>query len=109
MDGNFGQLQQVFVNLFINAIDAMPEKGLLSIQTSSSDNQAIIIVKDSGIGMKNDTITRIFEPFYTTKDDSKGTGLGLSVSYAIITKHNATITVDSSIGKGTAFTLTFPC
>ncbi len=109
VEGNFGQLQQVFVNLFINAIDAMPEKGVLSIQTSRSDNEAIITVKDNGIGMKNDTITRIFEPFYTTKDDSKGTGLGLSVSYAIITKHNATITVNSSVGKGTTFTLTFPC
>lgn len=109
VDGNFGQLQQVFVNLFINAIDAMPEKGSLSIQTLSRDNEAVIKVQDNGIGMKNDTITRIFEPFYTTKDDSKGTGLGLSVSYAIITKHNATITVNSSVGKGTTFTLTFPC
>ena len=109
VEGNFGQLQQVFVNLFINAIDAMPEKGALSIQTSSSDNEAIITVKDNGIGMKDDTKTRIFEPFYTTKDDSKGTGLGLSVSYAIITKHNATITVNSSVGKGTTFTLIFPC
>lgn len=109
VDGNFGQLQQVFVNLFINAIDAMPEKGSLSIQTSSSDSEAIITVTDNGIGMKDDTKTRIFEPFYTTKDDSTGTGLGLSVSYAIITKHNATITVDSSVGKGTTFTLIFPC
>lgn len=107
--GNFGQLQQVFVNLFINAIDAMPETGSLSIQTSCKGSEATILVKDSGVGMKNDTMTRIFEPFYTTKGDSKGTGLGLSVSYAIITKHNATITVDSSIGKGTTFTLTFPC
>jgi len=109
VDGNFGQLQQVFVNLFINAIDAMPERGSLSIQTSSSDNEVIIVVKDNGIGMKDDTKTRIFEPFYTTKDESKGTGLGLSVSYAIITKHNGSITVDSSVGKGTTFTLIFPC
>ena len=109
MDGNFGQLQQVFVNLFINAIDAMPEKGSLSIQTSHIDNKAIITVKDNGIGMKGDTLTRVFEPFYTTKGDSKGTGLGLSVSYAIITKHNASISVDSSVGKGTTFTLIFPC
>ena len=109
VDGNFGQLQQVFVNLFINAIDAMPEKGSLSIQTSHIDNKAIITVKDNGIGMKGDTLTRVFEPFYTTKGDSKGTGLGLSVSYAIITKHNASISVDSSVGKGTTFTLIFPC
>ena len=107
IEGNFGQLQQVFVNLFINAIDAMPDKGTLSIETTQQDEQVIIRVKDSGIGMANETINRIFEPFYTTKDESKGTGLGLSVSYAIITKHNATITVDSKLNQGTQFTLIF--
>jgi signal transduction histidine kinase len=109
VNGNFGQLQQVFVNLFINAIDAMPDTGTLSIQTLCKNNEAIIVVKDDGVGMKNKTITRVFEPFYTTKGDSKGTGLGLSVSYAIITKHNATINVESEVNKGTTFVLTFPC
>ena len=107
--GNFGQLQQVFVNLFINAIDAMPETGTLDIRTKCINDEVIILVKDDGIGMKSETITRVFEPFYTTKGDSKGTGLGLSVSYAIITKHNATISVESKVNKGTTFILTFPC
>jgi signal transduction histidine kinase len=109
VNGNFGQLQQVFVNLFINAIDAMPDTGILSVQTLSKNNEVIIVVKDNGVGMKSEAVTRIFEPFYTTKGDSKGTGLGLSVSYAIITKHNATINVDTIKDKGTTFTLTFPC
>ncbi|MBU2893644.1 hypothetical protein KO495_09965 [Colwellia sp. D2M02] len=108
ISGNFGQLQQVFVNLFINAIDAMPEKGILTIKTLNTPDEAIIIVKDNGMGMAKETVTRIFEPFYTTKADSKGTGLGLSVSYAIITKHNASITANSEINQGTAFTLKFP-
>lgn len=107
--GNFGQLQQVFVNLFINAIDAMPETGTLDIRTECINDEVIILVKDDGIGMKSETMTRVFEPFYTTKGDSKGTGLGLSVSYAIITKHNATISVESKVNKGTTFILTFPC
>ena len=108
INGNFGQLQQVFVNLFINAIDAMPKTGTLSIQSQSRHNEVIIIIQDNGIGMEDETVTRIFEPFYTTKGDSKGTGLGLSVSYAIITKHNATVAVDSTLDQGTTFTLRFP-
>jgi signal transduction histidine kinase len=108
IDGNFGQLQQVFVNLFINAIDAMPESGSLTIETMSKNDDVIITVQDNGSGMESETATRIFEPFYTTKGDTKGTGLGLSVSYAIITKHNATISVDSAINEGTTFKLIFP-
>lgn len=108
VNGSFGQLQQVFVNLFINAIDAMPNKGTLSIETKHQGEQITIHVKDDGIGMASETINKIFEPFYTTKDETKGTGLGLSVSYAIITKHNATISVDSKENQGTQFTLVFP-
>jgi signal transduction histidine kinase len=108
INGNFGQLQQVFVNLFINAIDAMVETGVLSIKSFVRNNEAIILINDNGVGIENETIARIFEPFFTTKGDSKGTGLGLSVSYAIITKHNATISVDSIKNKGTTFTLKFP-
>jgi signal transduction histidine kinase len=108
INGNFGQLQQVFVNLFINAIDAMPNEGMLAIKTTCTSEEAIIVVEDNGMGMASETVNRIFEPFYTTKADSKGTGLGLSVSYAIITKHNASITADSKLEQGTAFTLKFP-
>jgi signal transduction histidine kinase len=108
VNGNFGQLQQVFVNLFMNAIDAMPESGTLTIKSHYKNDEVIVTVQDNGIGMKSETATRIFEPFYTTKGDTKGTGLGLSVSYAIITKHNATITVDSTTNEGTTFKLVFP-
>lgn len=106
--GNFGQLQQVFVNLFVNASQAMPEGGTLSIATSSDNDALVVKVSDTGQGMSNETKKHIFEPFYTTKPENQGTGLGLSVSYAIISNHRAYIDVDSVEGEGTQFTLRFP-
>jgi PAS domain S-box-containing protein len=103
-DGN--QLSQVFVNLILNAVDAMPEGGELTISTETRDHKVVISFRDTGVGIKNEDKAKIFDPFYTTKE--KGTGLGLAVSYNIIKKMNGTITVDSEIGKGTTFTITLP-
>lgn len=105
---NEGQLQQVFVNLFINASQAMKAKGTLSITTKAVDKYIEVSIIDTGYGMSQSTIEQLFEPFYTTKQDQGGTGLGLSVSYAIIEKHQALISVNSELGVGSEFTIRFP-
>lgn len=109
--GDFGQLQQVFVNLFINAIQAMPEQGTLNISTSMVNRVIKIEVSDTGLGMDVDTLKYLFDPFYTTKNgvEEDGTGLGLSVSYAILQKHNANIDVSSKLNQGSTFVITLPC
>ena len=107
IQGNHGQLQQVFVNLFVNAAHAMKRAGLLTIQSVYLDNYVEVKVHDTGCGMDASVIRHLFEPFYTTKDESEGTGLGLSVSYAIVEKHNAMISVNSEPNKGSTFTLRF--
>jgi signal transduction histidine kinase len=104
VDGN--QLSQVFVNLTLNAIDAMPEEGTLTVKSMVSGGNVIIQFKDTGSGINKEYLTRIFDPFYTTKE--KGTGLGLAVSYDIIKKMNGTLSVESEIGKGSVFTITIP-
>ena len=106
--GNSGKLQQVFLNLFLNARDAMPEGGALGIQTSIVDGQIEIVVTDSGVGISREHIKKIYDPFFTTKTAGKGTGLGLSVSYGIVQEHGGSISVESSIGRGTSFRLDFP-
>ncbi len=103
-DGN--QLSQVFVNLILNAVDAMPEGGTLTVTTGVRDSKIYIEFKDTGTGISNEDIAKIFDPFYTTKE--KGTGLGLAVSYNIIKKIGGTITVDSNLGSGTTFIITLP-
>ncbi len=105
---NGGQLQQVFINLFINAVQAMKDQGKLIICSQLIDDYVEITVSDTGCGMDEKSIKRLFEPFYTTKAENEGTGLGLSVSYAILEKHNASINVSSSPNKGSKFTLRFP-
>lgn len=105
---NNGQLQQVFVNLFINAAHAMAENGQLTITSKVVDKLLHVNVQDTGCGMDEKVIRRLFEPFYTTKQEDEGTGLGLSVSYAIIEKHNATVEVLSTKGEGSTFILKFP-
>ncbi len=108
--GDFGQLQQVFVNLFINAIHAMVKQGQLTIHTSIAQQQIQIQICDTGIGMDIDTLKHLFDPFFTTKNDSDqdGTGLGLSVSYAILQKHNAKVDVTSKLNQGSTFMITLP-
>jgi PAS domain S-box-containing protein len=115
---NLGQLNQVFVNLLINAAQAIEEKGVITISTrylngQSADNnkeQDYIEIKisDTGRGIPDDKLNRIFDPFFTTKDVGKGTGLGLSIAYDIIQKHKGKIEVGSEVGKGTTFTIKLP-
>jgi two-component system, NtrC family, sensor kinase len=102
------KLQQVFLNLFLNARDAMPKGGWLTIVTRSSGDVATIEVADTGSGIPAEQLSRIYDPFFTTKDIGKGTGLGLSITYGIVQEHGGSITCDSAIGQGTRFTLTLP-
>lgn len=106
--GNGGKLQQVFMNLFLNARDAMPEGGDLRIATRYRESMLVVEVEDSGQGISKDHIKKIYDPFFTTKEVGKGTGLGLSVSYGIIQEHSGRISVDSRPGRGTVFTLELP-
>jgi PAS domain S-box-containing protein len=106
--GNAGKLQQIFLNLFLNARDAMPEGGTLLIRTAVLEGRIEIVVTDSGIGISREHINKIYDPFFTTKTPGKGTGLGLSVSYGIVKEHGGSISVESSLGNGTSFRLDFP-
>ena len=113
--GNPGKLQQVFLNLFLNARDAMESSlspsqrgGVLTIRSWSEGDVAHVEVSDTGSGIAQDHIDRIFDPFFTTKGAKKGTGLGLSVSYGIVEEHGGTIHVQSNPGQGTRFRLDFP-
>jgi len=102
------RLQQVFINIILNAIDAMPDGGTLSIELSENSKQAMIKIQDTGTGIKDQHLPHIFDPFFTTKGVGKGTGLGLSISYAIIKEHEGQITVESEWGKGSLFTIYIP-
>lgn len=102
-----GELNQVWTNIFDNAIDAMPEGGILGIKTFQKGNFVCVHISDTGSGIPQDILTLIFEPFFTTKDMGKGTGLGLDVVKRIIDKHHGTIQVDSEPGK-TVFKICFP-
>jgi signal transduction histidine kinase len=103
-----GKINQVLVNLLINAGQAIPEEGEIILTTRKAGDYVEIIVDDNGKGMKADQLEHIFEPFFTTKPVGAGTGLGLSISYAIIQDHNGSITVDSKPGKGTRFCVSLP-
>jgi len=106
--GSANKLQQVFLNLFLNARDAMPAGGMLEIRTAAHNGSVEIEVADTGAGIPRDHIHRIFDPFFTTKGSGRGTGLGLSVSYGIIKEHAGKIDVRSTPGKGTSFHVEFP-
>ncbi len=106
--GNSGKLQQVFINLFLNARDAMPSGGNLKIETAMNESMVVIDILDNGTGISDENQKRIFDPFFTTKTLGKGTGLGLSVSYGIIQEHGGRILVDSHAGEGTHFKLKLP-
>jgi PAS domain S-box-containing protein len=106
--GDPGKLQQVFLNLFLNARDAMESGGRLLVTSFSEDGAARVSVADSGSGIASENLPRIFDPFFTTKAARKGTGLGLSVSYGIVREHGGNIEVESRIGAGTRFLLVFP-
>lgn len=102
------RLQQVFINIILNAIDAMPHGGTLEISFYQENNRAVVKIKDTGIGIKAQHLPHIFDPFFTTKGIGKGTGLGLSISYAIIKEHEGQIAVESKDGKGSIFTIQVP-
>ena len=102
------QIQQVILNLLLNARDAMPNRGKLTVTTSASDSSVVISVEDSGSGIDESVRKQLFDPFFTTKPAGKGTGLGLAVCYGIITAHNGYIDVESANGTGTKFTVTLP-
>ena len=106
--GSANKLQQVFLNLFLNARDAMPGGGMLEVRTAAHNGSVEIEIADTGAGIPREDIHRIFDPFFTTKSNGRGTGLGLSVSYGIIKEHAGKIDVRSTPGKGTSFHVEFP-
>jgi len=103
------QMTQVLVNTVVNAIQAMPNSGKLTIRTLASGKFVILIVEDTGVGMEKNITNQIFQPFFTTKDVGVGTGLGLSVVYGIVTSHGGSIDVDSKVGRGTRIKIKLPC
>ena len=106
--GDHASLSQVFMNLFTNARDSMPEGGLLDVRARRHNGRAEVRVADTGQGMDVEARKKCFDPFFTTKEVGKGTGLGLSTTYGIVKSHDGEIAVDSEIGKGTCFELRFP-
>ncbi len=122
--GDVGQIEQIMMNLAINAQDAMPSGGTLFLETSratlddayaathkgsTAGEHVLLAISDTGTGMDNDVLSHLFEPFYTTKAPGKGTGLGLSTVYGIVKQHGGYILVDSEHGRGTTFRIYFPC
>ncbi|MBC7929461.1 MAG: response regulator [Rubrivivax sp.] len=111
VSGDMGQLQQAVIILSENAIDSMPEGGTLTLRTrrdAGEGGAACIEVRDTGQGIPPEISERIFDPFFTTKEIGRGTGLGLAVCYGIVTEHGGRITVDSTVGRGSAFNITLP-
>lgn len=102
------QLNQVFMNLLSNAVQAIESNGEITIKTWQDRDTVCISIADSGQGIPEENINKLFEPFFTTKEVGKGTGLGLSISHDIIQQHHGEITVESKVGKGTTFTITLP-
>jgi PAS domain S-box-containing protein len=101
------QIQQVFLNIMLNAKDAMPEGGKIIITTIVEENKYILSISDTGTGIEKGNLSKIFDPFFTTKEIGKGTGLGLSICYGIVKGFNGEISVESTVGKGTIFYVTF--
>jgi two-component system, NtrC family, sensor kinase len=104
------QLQQVFMNIIVNAVQAMEEKGTLRLRTRHypEDGEVEIAISDTGHGIEATVLDHIFDPFFTTKESGQGTGLGLSIAYGIVTRHAGSIAVESRVGVGTTFTIRFP-
>jgi len=108
ISGMASLLQQVFMNLFLNAIEVMPDQGTLSVSLEKQDGEAVVRVADTGPGISKKHLDKIFDPFYTAGKVGKGVGLGLSICHAIVKEHGGTIEVDSAAGKGTSFTVKLP-
>jgi two-component system NtrC family sensor kinase len=108
VSGDAGQLQQAVIALATNAIDAMPDGGVLKIISSRNGKDILVEVSDTGVGIPPENISKIFEPFFTTKEIGKGTGLGLAVCYGILTEHGGSLDVQSTPAIGTTFTISLP-
>jgi signal transduction histidine kinase len=106
--GQGERLQQVFINIILNALDAMPGGGTLRIGLAEAGGEAVVRIADTGTGIQPQHLPHIFDPFFTTKGVGKGTGLGLSISYAIINEHEGRISVASEVGAGTTFSIAVP-
>ena len=102
------QLNQVFMNLLVNAAQSIQERGVITLRTRQSGNNVCVEIADTGAGIPPQILNRIFDPFFTTKPVGTGTGLGLSITHGIIRKHNGRIEVDSAPGRGTTFRITLP-
>jgi len=102
------QINQVFMNLLVNASHAIETKGTITIETGSQNDEVWVKISDTGCGISKENLLRIFDAFFTTKPVGKGTGLGLSLSYSIVKRHHGRIEVDSEVGKGTSFTVHLP-
>jgi signal transduction histidine kinase len=105
---DFGQIQQVCTNLIMNAIEAMPGGGVLTIRTLMEGEQVLIEVSDTGVGISAENLKKMFTPFFTTKRDKKGVGLGLAISYGIVQRHHGKIEIHSKEGDGTTFKVYLP-
>ncbi len=103
--GDPGELQEVFINLIQNALDAMPDGGELRLRANTTGGRAAVEISDTGKGMSEETSRKIFDPFYSTRE--AGVGLGLSIVERIVREHGGTISVESNVGKGTTFKLLF--
>jgi len=103
--GDFDQLQQVFTNLILNAIQAMPDGGRLTLRNSATDSEIRVDIQDTGIGIPKENLSQLFTPFFTTKEKDKGVGLGLAVVHGIVERHKGRIKVKSEVGKGTTFSI----
>jgi len=106
--GNRGRLQQVLMNLLINASDAMPDGGVLTLKVVEASGRVRILVEDTGVGIAPEHLEKIYDPFFTTKPRGQGTGLGLSVSYGIVKEHSGTLTAESAPGDGSRFVISLP-
>jgi len=106
--GNPRNIQQVFLNLMLNAVQAMPGGGRLLVKGAVANGFLRVDIRDTGIGIPEENLAKIFEPFFTTKEPGAGTGLGLAVSYGIMEAHRGKITVESEVGKGTMFSVHLP-
>jgi two-component system NtrC family sensor kinase len=103
-----GWLKQAFLNLVLNALDAMPQGGTLTLTTKNDRRRVMVQISDTGVGIPKESFSQIFEPFYTTKKSGSGVGLGLSVVYGIVRDHKGNIKVNSVVGQGASFTIHLP-